>query len=319
MQPKISIIVPVYKAEKYLHRCVDSILSQTFTDFELLLINDGSPDNSGAICDEYAQKDNRVRVFHKENGGVSSARNLGLDNAKGEWITFCDADDYVSEKWLMSCKNAVKDDIDIVFNGYCYITSTEKENRIPFSKNAICKTEIKKAITDLVISNCYGYIWLAVFKKSLIENLCLRFDEKSAFNEDAQFLSTYLENTKSFSTIKEANYYYMAPECGKKYKGDNYYSVLLTCQSFNTIFCGEIPEEICIRYFPYVKNGGIDYIIQGKDLESFHLELYDYMIKKMQKNQNIKDQVRNFLILNSRNLKFISRMGLKLYKTMFNL
>ena len=90
---KISIIVPVYNTEKYLRRCVDSILAQTFTDFELLLINDGSTDSSGAICDEYTQKDSRVRVFHKENGGVSSACNLGLDNARGEWITFEDSDD----------------------------------------------------------------------------------------------------------------------------------------------------------------------------------------------------------------------------------
>ena len=78
--PKISIIVPVYKAEAYLHRCIDSILAQTFTDYELLLIDDGSPDNSGQICDDYAAKDTRIRVFHKENGGVSSARDVGLDN-----------------------------------------------------------------------------------------------------------------------------------------------------------------------------------------------------------------------------------------------
>ena len=97
--PEISIIVPVYKVEKYLRHCVDSILAQTFTDFELLLIDDGSPDNSGAICDEYAEKDNRVRVFHKENGGVSSARNLGLDNARGTYIMFCDSDDYVADNW----------------------------------------------------------------------------------------------------------------------------------------------------------------------------------------------------------------------------
>ena len=88
----VSIIVPVYNTEKFLHRCIDSILAQTYTDFELLLIDDGSKDSSGAICDEYAVKDARVRVFHKENGGVSSARNLGLDNAKGEWITFVDSD-----------------------------------------------------------------------------------------------------------------------------------------------------------------------------------------------------------------------------------
>ena len=81
--PKISIIVPVYKVERYLPHCIDSILAQTFTDFELLLIDDGSPDNSGKICDEYAAKDTRIRVFHKDNGGVSSARNFGLDNANG--------------------------------------------------------------------------------------------------------------------------------------------------------------------------------------------------------------------------------------------
>ena len=91
--PTISVIVPVYNAEKYLSRCIDSILVQTFTCFELLLVDDGSTDCSGRICDEYAKRDTRIRVIHKENGGVSSARNLGLDNAKGEWICFCDSDD----------------------------------------------------------------------------------------------------------------------------------------------------------------------------------------------------------------------------------
>ena len=91
----ISIIVPVYNTEKYLHRCIDSVLAQTYQDFELLLIDDGSKDSSGAICDEYAAQDTRVRVFHKENGGVSSARNVGLDLAQGEWVTFVDSDDYI--------------------------------------------------------------------------------------------------------------------------------------------------------------------------------------------------------------------------------
>jgi glycosyltransferase involved in cell wall biosynthesis len=84
--PKISVIVPVYNVEKYLAKCIDSILEQKFTDFECILINDGSPDNSPAICDEYAKKDERIKVIHKENGGVSSARNAGLDVAQGEWI-----------------------------------------------------------------------------------------------------------------------------------------------------------------------------------------------------------------------------------------
>ena len=92
----ISIIVPVYNTEKYLDRCIQSILAQTYTDFELLLINDGSTDSSGVICDKYAEQDSRVRVFHKENGGASSARNLGLDNARGEWIGWVDSDDWIN-------------------------------------------------------------------------------------------------------------------------------------------------------------------------------------------------------------------------------
>ena len=93
--PGISVIVPVYKVEKYLHECVDSILAQTFRDFELILVDDGSPDNCGAICDEYAAKDSRIRVIHQENQGLSGARNSGIDVARGEYITFVDADDSI--------------------------------------------------------------------------------------------------------------------------------------------------------------------------------------------------------------------------------
>ena len=104
MKPLISVIVPVYKVEPYLHRCVDSILAQTFTDFELILVDDGSPDNCGAICDEYAAKDSRIHVIHQENGGLSAARNTGLDwafaNSDSEWVNFIDSDDWVQEEYL---------------------------------------------------------------------------------------------------------------------------------------------------------------------------------------------------------------------------
>ena len=115
MSPSISIIVPVYKAEAYLHRCVDSLLAQTFTDFEVLLIDDGSPDRSGEICDAYAKKDARVRVFHQPNGGVSVARAGGVKYANGEWITFVDADDYLPQKSLQTMHLLVeKYDTDLV-------------------------------------------------------------------------------------------------------------------------------------------------------------------------------------------------------------
>lgn len=96
----ISIVVPVYKVEAYLHRCVDSILAQSFTDFELILVDDGSPDNCGKICDEYAEKDKRIRVVHQKNGGLSAARNAGIDIAQGEWISFIDSDDWIHPDYL---------------------------------------------------------------------------------------------------------------------------------------------------------------------------------------------------------------------------
>lgn len=105
--PKISVIVPVYKVEQYLDRCVESILAQTFADFELILVDDGSPDNCPALCDAWAEKDSRIKVIHKENGGLSDARNAGFAIAKGEWITFIDSDDYVHPAMLQALYDAV--------------------------------------------------------------------------------------------------------------------------------------------------------------------------------------------------------------------
>ena len=111
--PQISVIVPVYKVEQYLHECVDSILGQTYRDFELILVNDGSPDNCGAICDEYAEKDDRVRVIHQENRGLSGARNTGIDAARGEYITFVDSDDLVDRRYLEVLMSGAADGADV--------------------------------------------------------------------------------------------------------------------------------------------------------------------------------------------------------------
>lgn len=108
----ISVIVPVYNTKQYLPRCIDSNLNQSFTDFEILLIDDGSTDESGRICDSYAVKDERILVFHKENGGVSSARNIGLKNAKGEWVCFLDSDDEMLSGGMQVIANEISEDVD---------------------------------------------------------------------------------------------------------------------------------------------------------------------------------------------------------------
>lgn len=129
--PKISIIVPVYKVEKYLRRCLDSIVAQTFTDWECILVDDGSPDSSGKICDGYAENDSRFKVIHKANGGVSSARNVGLDVAKGEWICFCDSDDWEESDYFEKALKLAKNDIDIVKSGYRICSKNKQSIVLP--------------------------------------------------------------------------------------------------------------------------------------------------------------------------------------------
>ena len=128
--PMISVIVPVYKVEPYIHRCVDSILGQSFSDFELILVDDGSPDNCGAICDAYAAKDSRIHVIHQENGGLSAARNAGIDwmfaNSDSEWVTFVDSDDWIHEAYLQRLLKAAKQH-DCMLSA-CYVFHTSGED-----------------------------------------------------------------------------------------------------------------------------------------------------------------------------------------------
>lgn len=178
--PKISVIVPVYKAEQYLPQCIDSILSQTYGDLELILVDDGSPDNSGTICDQYAKKDNRVRVFHKENEGVSSARNLGIEKSNGEWITFVDADDTLTTDTLSKCSIFFKEADEIRFS-MKYIYSEDglqtKDDVMPvMSKSQYVSTIIAR---KTILGVCGG-----LYKTKLFVDNNIRFDTELVNGED---------------------------------------------------------------------------------------------------------------------------------------
>lgn len=217
MNCTISIIVPVYNAEKYLNRCIDSVLTQTYTNFELLLINDGSKDRSGEICDEYAAKDSRVRVFHKENGGVSSARNLGLDNIRGEWVTFCDSDDYVDSCWLNNyilnivadCELVVQS-IKLICNGYTEIAGPE----IDISGNG---NEIMIALK--YDGGTIGYPVNKLILSKIIKDNNIRFREDFRLREDEDFVLRCLLHIQKGRVIYEGGYNYVMPDYWEKYSG----------------------------------------------------------------------------------------------------
>ena len=303
----ISIIVPIYNAEQYLHRCIGSILAQSYTDFELLLINDGSKDASGAICDCYADRDSRVRVFHKENGGVSSARNLALANAQGEYITFCDADDYVGTDWLAAYRDAIDEHVDLAIQGYYAIDgdNTVEKSLSPCQGNTI---EAKRQlITSLMSQGMYGYLWVKFLRRSVIEEHAIRFDARSTFREDEQFFSKYLEYTYSFISTDRVGYYYHEPSTGKPYKNDKYYSIFPIFQSLDKIFDRNLPKEICLKHYVNVKDSAVKYLAAGHRLTDYHIDLYQRIVHTLGYTKGVKNKLLNTLILKSHHLGVISK------------
>lgn len=192
--PKISVIVPVYCAETYLEKCIECILAQTFLDLELLLVDDGSPDNSGIICDSYANRDSRVRVIHKKNGGVSSARNEGLKQATGTYVMFCDSDDFVDPSWCIELYTIMEDkNVDIGICGYSYVDSEGKDlNRIHIFSNESVSVLLPKSIWNIYYQCFLNMPWNKIFRKSIIDKHGITFKEGLQYNEDLLFVLDYL-------------------------------------------------------------------------------------------------------------------------------
>ena len=204
MNYKISIIVPVYKVEQYLPKCIDSILAQTFQDWELLLVDDGSPDNSGKICDEHAQMDNRIRVYHKDNEGVSTARNLGLDNACGEYVMFVDSDDWLSTDCLQVCVDEIeKSKLDALQFGFISIYENMETPRVKVQTLPLTGEEYVQANSFNV---CVGG---GVYKRDIIEENNLRFPKELKLAEDQIFILSYFKHTHRIKYLDRAMYYYL--------------------------------------------------------------------------------------------------------------
>jgi glycosyltransferase involved in cell wall biosynthesis len=203
--PKISIIVPVYKVEKYLDRCVQSIVDQTYINWELLLIDDGSPDRSGEMCDEWKKRDNRIRVFHGPNCGVSVARNTGLDEASGEWIMFVDSDDWIAKDCLKICIEAAqKDNLDIVQFNFAMVDDNVNEQSA--QQNCTEVMSRKDYIEHDVFNVC---VWGSILHRTIIENNNLRFPVGIKLGEDQIFMMQVIRHARKVRMIRDELYYYM--------------------------------------------------------------------------------------------------------------
>ncbi len=224
----VSIIVPVYKSEKHLQKCIESLTNQTLKEIEIILVDDGSPDNSGKICDDYSEKDERIRVIHKKNGGVSSARNRGIQEALGEYIVFIDSDDWIEEQYieqLVDAKNRY-DNYEIICGyrtvtfdgvvGETYFSKDEKESVIPFER-----------YMELVIKVLAQSPVNKLFHVKTIKDEKIRFDENLSLGEDMLFCLEYYRacNSDKILCVNSCLYNYL--RTGAESLNNKYYPDLL--------------------------------------------------------------------------------------------
>lgn len=253
--PKISIIVPVYNVEEYLERCVNSLRNQTIEDIEIILVDDASPDSSGAICDKLAMGDNRIKVIHKENAGAGYARNSALEIAQGEYLGFVDSDDYIdSEMFEVLLEKAEKYGSDLVMSGVKFIDGNmfssvgEESQKIYFQEDTHFET--KEELNELLLGivgakpnepddSKYGMsIWKNLFKMSIVKENNLSFrSEREILSEDALFMIDYISHIKKATGISQAfyNYFRNGESISKSYKKDRFEKSL--------VFVGEVEKR----------------------------------------------------------------------------
>ena len=209
--PSISIIIPVFNPGDYLQRCLESILTQRFTDFEILLIDDGSTDGSALVCDRFVEQDSRVRVLHKQNEGVSKARNIGLASARGEWITFIDADDVLLDDGLSILKGGISEDVDMVWGGYEVFDECGEKT---YSVSArVSENLTNREGLEMLFRPKYfrylGFVWGRLFRRAILCSSGISFDEDIVYNEDRLFCVRFMCSSNAgirFMTIPVYGY-----------------------------------------------------------------------------------------------------------------
>ena len=261
MQPLISVIVPIYKVEKYLKKCVDSIINQTYKNLEIILVDDGSPDNCPKICDEYARQDRRIKVIHKENGGLSDARNAGMKVARGEYISFIDSDDWIKPEMIEGMYNRmIEDNSDLVSSGVIWVDEEDTEIRTAtVSENCVLNTEqaMKELLNDGKLKQ---HVWNKLYKADLIKNILF---DKGKYHEDVFWSYKVIGEAKRVSIDKNSYYFYV--QRSKSIMGEKYSAKRLDALDAMKLRCEYTKDK-----FPKLYNNALSVYI-GSCM--YHLQL----------------------------------------------
>lgn len=263
MSPTVSIIVPVYNAERTIRRCIDSILSQEYSDFELLLVNDGSTDHSGAICEEYAARDSRVQVFHKENTGVSATRNLALDRAAGTYLQFLDSDDWITPDATKSLVRAMENGpCDMVVSDFYRVVGDRLSQKGHIDEDGLLTREEYAAhMMENPADFYYGVLWNKLYRRSIVEAHHLRMNTEITWCEDFMFNLEYIRWAKAFRAIQIPIYYYV------KTKGS------LASQSLSISQAVKMKRLVFSDYHQFYKT-----VLDEEEYEKCRLRVYGFLL-----------------------------------------
>ena len=222
---EVSVIVPIYNAEKYLHKCIDSLIEQSFLDYEILLIDDGSTDSSGEICDKYMEVNKIIKVFHQENRGVSSARNCGIKNAMGKYIMFVDSDDYIDKEMIKRHHEMMEEHVDLTVSSF--ETICDKSIGKTFMPNDLYTS--KRYMDDMskgvFREMCAGVPWGKMFRKAILDTHDIRFIEGVSLGEDTCFNMEYLRYCRNIATSEDVLYSHViqnSDSLGSKFHEESY-------------------------------------------------------------------------------------------------
>lgn len=249
MSVMVSIIVPVYNAENVIRRCVESILNQEYKDFELLLVDDGSTDTSGAICDEYAAGDSRVRVFHKENGGVSAARNLAIKEAQGTYLQFVDSDDWITlDATGLLVRAAQEHDCDLVISDFYRVVGERVSHKGDIDENDVFgREEFASHMMENPADFYYGVLWNKLYRRDLVEAHGLCMDAAISWCEDFMFNLEYIRHAKRFFALQVPIYYYVRTKGSLASQGTNISKLIkmksMVFECYNDFYKEVLDEE----------------------------------------------------------------------------
>lgn len=300
----VSVIVPVYNAEQYLKKCVNSIINQTYHNLEILLINDGSTDQSKSICEKYQRQDSRIKVISIENQGVSSARNLGIENASGYYITFADADDWLEiEEIYTMIENMICYEVDLSIcnhywnyeNGRVFVNQSHSYlmNTIQFFKDVLDKNLF------------HGFLWNKLFKMEIIKKNKIKFDTEISVFEDLKFVCDYAKYISSAYYDGRPFYHYLQRNSSALHlnKGKNYFSSITVCEYLIELYDGICKENVYLAKEKYIRTVfDCLYKVNNKDEYYNNIKMHKEKAKKTGRkilsSYSKKDKTDLYILIN---------------------